>query len=195
MSLTAGDYPLFFRAVYGYKPFPWQTRLVHQIVDERAGCWPAVLTLPTGSGKTSVLDIAIFLLGLEVEKGRPKPVTERRAAIRTFFVVDRRIVVDEAGEKARKLSRLLNIASDDPAVDARLQAVARKVRQMKPEHPDPLSSDELCIIKEIARCLHAFGGGKAPHVSVLRGGMYRDGSWAQLKMPTHHLSVHCGPGG
>jgi len=51
--------------VNGYEPFPWQTRLVN-VVGEHAGRWPAVLDLPTSSGKTSALDAAVFLLALDV---------------------------------------------------------------------------------------------------------------------------------
>src|SRR5205085_8751679 len=92
----------------------------------------------------------------------PIPVQERTAAVRTFFVVDRRIVVDEAGEKARCLARTLNA----PPADA----------------PD--------VIRAVAERLRAFGGGKALHVSILRGGMYRDTSWAESPtQPTICLST------
>ncbi|MEO2090026.1 MAG: type I-U CRISPR-associated helicase/endonuclease Cas3, partial [Gemmataceae bacterium] len=84
------------------------------------------------------------------------------AGLRTFFVVDRRIVVDEAGEKARRLARILNA----PPADA----------------PD--------VIRAVSKRLRAFGGEKALHVSVLRGGMYRDGSWAEApNQPTICLST------
>ena len=33
MSLTPDDFRTFFGAVYGYSPFPWQTRLVDEIVN------------------------------------------------------------------------------------------------------------------------------------------------------------------
>jgi CRISPR-associated endonuclease/helicase Cas3 len=162
VSLTVNDFPRFFEAVNGYAPFPWQTRLVHEIVQHRSGYWPPILGLPTSAGKTSVLDIAVFLLALEVEDGKPKPVCERRAALRTFFVVDRRIVVDEAGEKARKLARLLH---DPPA-------------QARPE------------LHDVAVRLRAFGGGRPLHIAVLRGGMYRDESWAESPhQPTICLST------
>ena len=32
MTLTAGQFPDFYRAVNGYCPFPWQTRLVETVV-------------------------------------------------------------------------------------------------------------------------------------------------------------------
>jgi CRISPR-associated endonuclease/helicase Cas3 len=151
------DFASFFVAVNGYAPFPWQEKLVHEVVAH-GGRWPAVLDLPTSAGKTSALDAAVYLLALEAGK----PVHDRMAAVRTFFVVDRRIVVDEAGQKARKLAKLLN---DPPA-------------------------DVAAIVNAVAQRLESFGGEKALHVSVLRGGMYRDGSWAESPtQPTICLST------
>lgn len=61
--LSEQDFPRFFRAIYGSEPFAWQTRLVRSILTE--GRWPEVLALPTGSGKTSALDIAVFTLAAD----------------------------------------------------------------------------------------------------------------------------------
>jgi CRISPR-associated endonuclease/helicase Cas3 len=157
MTLPAKQFPAFYHAVNGYPPFPWQTRLVEE-VDGHGGLWPAVLDLPTSAGKTSALDAAIFLLAMQAGKS----VHKRTAAIRTFFVVDRRIVVDEAADKAHKLADKLN---------------AKRF------------SDS--VVKEVADRLKSFTGGpKALHVSVLRGGMYRDGSWAESPtQPTICLST------
>lgn len=204
MSLTAAEFPAFYEAVNGYRPFPWQANLVAG-VDAHAGLWPAVLDLPTGSGKTSALDAAVFLLALEVTVGEggvltPKPVHERNAAVRTFFVVDRRIVVDEAAEKARKLARLLNAAVGGPAT---LQQAARAVRHTKADAPGPLTAAEVDVIERVAARLRAFvpedqqhkgtkkrDERRALHVAVLRGGMYRDGSWAESPtQPTVCLST------
>jgi CRISPR-associated endonuclease/helicase Cas3 len=157
MKLTAEHFPDFYQELHGYGPFPWQTRLVRELVNQRAGCWPG-LDLPTSSGKTSVLDIAVFLLALE--GGRP--IAERRAALRTFFVVDRRIVVDEAKEHAEK--------------------IAKKLNDVGPHSPE--------ILRAVADRLHLFGGKKALHISIMRGGMYRDGSWAEApNQPTICLST------
>ena len=156
MTLTADQFTDFYKAVNGYPPFPWQKRLVKEI-DAAEGLWPAVLDLPTSSGKTSALDVAVFLLAMQASKS----VHDRTAAIRTFFVVDRRIVVDEAADKARRLAEILNADKiDEP------------------------------VVKEVADRLRKYGGTKALHVSVLRGGMYRDGSWAESPtQPTICLST------
>lgn len=102
--LTTGDFPAFFRAVRGHAPFPWQERLVHEIAP--TGRWPALLDLPTGTGKTAALDIAVFLLALDADQGRC------RMPRRVVLVVDRRVVVDQAAEAGEALRDAL---ADPPA--------------------------------------------------------------------------------
>src|SRR6516164_2623156 len=96
-ELASADFVSFFNAVWGFGPFPWQARLLPRLatgddVDQRGkgepGVWPDVLDLPTGAGKTSVLDIAVFHLALEAAQKR-----NRRAPVRIAFVVDRRLIV------------------------------------------------------------------------------------------------------
>ena len=84
-------------------PFPWQRRLMKHVA--KVG-WPRVLDLPTSAGKTAAMDIALFHLALEAEK----PPQERQAARRIFFVVDRRLVVDEAYERACRIRDRLHEA-------------------------------------------------------------------------------------
>ena len=90
-ELSAADFPAYFRDVHGYEPFPWQVRLTEQVLD--TGEWPEVIDLPTGSGKTSVLDTAIFALAVNPEQF-PR---------RVIFVVDRRIIVDQVYERAKEI--------------------------------------------------------------------------------------------
>jgi CRISPR-associated endonuclease/helicase Cas3 len=77
-------------------------------VDEDRA-WPEVLDLPTGAGKTTCLDIAVFALALDAE--RPDPWCARRIAM----VVDRRVVVDQVAERGRALAVALT-TSDAPVV-------------------------------------------------------------------------------
>src|SRR4051794_1039285 len=109
--LTSRDFAAFFEAVHEYPPFPWQRRLADKVVQE--GGWPSVLDLPTGSGKTAAIDIAVFHLALEVDHGR-----ERHAPVRIAFVVDRRLVVDDAFTRAKKIAEKLATA-DSGSVIAR----------------------------------------------------------------------------
>lgn len=101
MMLSIEDFAGFFDEVYGYAPFPWQQRLLTRIAAN--GEWPRVLDLPTGSGKTAAIDVAVFHLALQAEYGEA-----RRAPVRIAFVVDRRLVVDDAYGRAQRLERALS---------------------------------------------------------------------------------------
>jgi CRISPR-associated endonuclease/helicase Cas3 len=104
-SLAASDFAEYFRGVYGSSPFPWQQRLLDQVaLDAR---WPALLDLPTGSGKTAAIDVALFHLALDAAAAP----AARRAPRRIVLVVDRRTVVDQAFERAQTVQRALAGAS------------------------------------------------------------------------------------
>lgn len=90
-ELTSGDFVAFFRDIHGCDPFPWQQRLTAQVLE---GCaWPKVIDLPTGTGKTAVLDTAVFAMAT-------RPAASPR---RVVFVIDRRIVVDQVYERAQRI--------------------------------------------------------------------------------------------
>lgn len=126
--LSPDDFAAFFEEVHDSEPFPWQQRLLRRVADE--GRWPATMALPTGSGKTSAIDIAVFHLALEAAR-----VPSRRAPVRIAFVVDRRLVVDDAFEHAARLAdaitestgpitarvreQLKTLSGDGPALVAR----------------------------------------------------------------------------
>lgn len=103
-ALGVQDFPAFFKAVHGYAPFPWQQRLAQQVVE--TGSWPPLLDLPTASGKTAAIDVAVFHLACEAAGA-----AERNAPMRILFVIDRRIVVDEAFRRARKIADSLRGAT------------------------------------------------------------------------------------
>ena len=90
-QLTPADFADFFQDVHGTEPFPWQQRLTSQILRQES--WPKVIDLPTGTGKTSVIDTAIFTLA-----ARPHIFPRR-----IVFVIDRRIVVDQVCDRAQKI--------------------------------------------------------------------------------------------
>lgn len=136
MKLGIEHFERFFHACHGQSPFPWQSRLCAQAL---AGGWPRVIGLPTASGKTAVIDIAVFVLAA----GAPG------ACRRTAFVVDRRVVVDEAAERARLLAELL-----ENSTHSDVSAVADGLRRLSGDGPPLL-------------------------VSVLRGGIPPDAEWAR----------------
>ena len=149
--LVAADFTAFFQALWGKDttPFPWQSALAERVLEERPDPWPAAITLPTAAGKTACLDIALFALASQAERqARRLPLTAPR---RIFFVVDRRVIVDEAFDRARTIARLLAQAREGV-----LHRVANRLRFL------------------------AGGDGHPPlHCCQLRGGIYRDDSWAR----------------
>lgn len=153
-SLSVHEFGAFFAALHGHDPFPWQTRLAHRVAD---GTWPSAIALPTGAGKTACIDVALFALALQVGLG-----DRRSAARRIAFVVDRRVVVDEAHERARRIAEQLASATDGV-----LARVAERLRA------------------------YASGPSPRPlEVALLRGGIVRDETWAQAPdVPTVILST------
>lgn len=147
MDLCAADFAVFLRAIHGYPPFPWQQRLVDLLAEGDE--WPDVLDLPTGSGKTAALDAAVFHLALRFE-------CPARAALRIALVVDRRLVVDDAYERARRIEAFLG-------------------------DPTRATEAERGVVVEVASRLQRLAGdGEAPIVaSRLRGGAPLESDWAR----------------
>jgi CRISPR-associated endonuclease/helicase Cas3 len=145
MTLLPGDFAAFYTAVHGptRDPFPWQTKLAQRVAAGEP--WPPWLVLPTASGKTSCIDIAVFALAVQADRDP----TQRTAARRMFFVVDRRVVVDDAYERGRHLASVLTHARTGV-----LRLVADRLRGLA-GGPTPLAAFEL------------------------RGGIYRDEGWTR----------------
>lgn len=144
-QLGPEEFDAYYREVYGHPPFPWQRMLAERLsVDE----WPACIDLPTASGKTAFIDIAVFALACQADR----PVEERTAPRRIFFVVDRRIVVDEAFSRADHLAREL--------------AVAR--------------GGVLRTVADRLRLLSVAGESEAPLIATrMRGGVALDDGWVR----------------
>jgi CRISPR-associated endonuclease/helicase Cas3 len=83
----------FARLTGGNRPFPWQRALYERFV---AGNFPKACDLPTGLGKTSV--IQLWLLALARNPKLPR---------RLVYVVNRRTVVDQATDEAEKIRKFL----------------------------------------------------------------------------------------
>ncbi|MGZ4994705.1 MAG: type I-G CRISPR-associated helicase/endonuclease Cas3g [Methylobacter sp.] len=79
----------WFSLIFGFRRLEWQQRLFDQFLKNEI---PNSLDLPTGLGKTSVM--AIWLLARAFNPSLPK---------RLIYVVDRRVVVDQATEIAESL--------------------------------------------------------------------------------------------
>jgi len=145
-SLTADDFSVFFRELWGtnYDPFPWQHEFACRLCTGQS---PDYVAVPTGSGKTACLDAAVFALAVQAAL----PMAEHTQGRRIFFIVNRRVIVDEAYERAGRLCKKLREAAPE-SVTGRVAAELRKL------------SGEV----EAAPLTRA----------QLRGGIYRDRSWA-----------------
>ncbi|KKZ10629.1 MAG: hypothetical protein TH68_10100, partial [Candidatus Synechococcus spongiarum 142] len=153
MNLSPTDFSGFFHAIHGYDPFPWQQRLVNELADgsdkQPPDIWPDVLDLPTGSGKTAALDVAIFHLALRADE-------PGKAALRIALVVDRRLVVDDAFSRARKIAKAL------------CNSLKKDVEGWE-------------VVKEVAHRLRGLAGQDAPPLVAqrLRGGAPLEHDWAR----------------
>jgi CRISPR-associated endonuclease/helicase Cas3 len=137
----------YFRALWGHPPFAWLSALVKRVLENAHHPWPDAIQLPTASGKTACLDIAVFALAAQVDLLEPGRMLA--APRRIFFVVDRRVIVDEAYDRARKLADKLKAAPSGI-----VKEVADRLRKLA-------------------------GGDTPMAVFQLRGGMYRSNAWAR----------------
>jgi CRISPR-associated endonuclease/helicase Cas3 len=115
-----------FKALTGNAPFPWQQSLFLWFVSER---FPADVSLPTGTGKTSIM--AIWLLALAEKLS----VDLRQNAIprRLIWVVNRRVVVDQATSEAEQLRQRVN----DPAI-VELEPIRCALRKLSAKNSDEI---------------------------------------------------------
>ena len=97
------DFNEYFQAAHGCEPYAWQTRLARFVLENER--LPSVIDMPAGTGKSAVLDIALFALAAKPD------VFPRRMA----FVVDRRIVVDQVCERAERVAKALKDAGERSA--------------------------------------------------------------------------------
>ena len=172
-DLHAADFSEFFTGLWDKRPFCWQKKLAKRVLEHdgtgsnppggavpsgaaetTAPSWPDAIALPTASGKTACMDIALFALAAQASRlDSGPPITAPR---RIFFVVDRRVIVDEAYERACRLAEKLAQAKDGI-----VKSVADALRRIA--HGGPTGFED-----ERPLAVHA-----------LRGGMYRSEAWAR----------------
>lgn len=137
----------FYRAVNGRRdPFPWQRRLAQLVEKEK---WPDEIGIPTGLGKTSCIDIAIWALAKQAGMAPG----DRMAATRTWYVVNRRLLVDVAYSHGCRIAGCLS-----------------KPSQLLSEDMD---EEDVEIVSKVASALKSIGGGASAmplQVARLRGG-------------------------
>ncbi len=142
------DFRPAFAALTRRTPFPWQERAFATLVS---GDTPTCVALPTGTGKTSFIPIWLIALACQAASGR---VSLPR---RLVWVVDRRVVVDQATDEAERL------------IDRLTSPVAAAPKQRR-------------ILSEIAERIAAIsllgGMGQPPvAISTLRGQKADNGDW------------------
>ena len=141
------EFSSFYQAVHGGRePFPWQRRLATLV---KCSGWPPGIGVPTGLGKTSCIDVAVWVLACQAGLS-PQ---QRTAPIRTWYVVNRRLLVDSGYDQAKRLATLLN----EPELALAYGG----------------GSDSVAAIRSVADALGALRGGAAAgplHVTRLRGG-------------------------
>jgi CRISPR-associated endonuclease/helicase Cas3 len=125
-SLSLNDFNAFFAATHdGKEPFLWQTRLVKQLVN--TGRWPEVITIPTGGGKTAVIDIHIFAVAMMAERAKREDGFAIRIPRRLALIVPRRSLVDSQFEHALYIAHLLEKPGDNQV----LKQVADALRKLR----------------------------------------------------------------
>jgi len=163
-ALTVEDFGSFYEAIHGHTPFQWQQRLAKMAC---VGQWPSTLKLPTASGKTAAIDAALFALAFQAAEAN-RPGGQMTAGRRIFFVVDRRIIVNEAHRRAEQIAQKLQAAASDENADS-----------------------DANIIKRVALWLKQLtGDDDAPPLDCfeLRGGIYRDDAWVRSPLQPTVLS-------
>jgi len=157
-ELTVNDFDNFFVELHGHQPYDWQRRLAEKTI---AGKWPDIIDLPTGSGKTACLDVAIFALAFQAAQ----PMADRTAPRRIFFCVNRRVIVDEAHQRAKRIARAI----------------------WEAEQQANVSRPVLLSVAAALRTISGIDDEAIPPLDVLelRGGIYRDNRWARsITQPT-----------
>lgn len=92
------------------RPYEWQKQLYQKFVE---GDIPSRVCLPTGTGKTSVIEVWLSALAWQSRVGG-----RRTVPIRLIWVVDRRAVVDQASTKAAKLAESMSAEECDEVASA-----------------------------------------------------------------------------
>lgn len=94
-SITREEFGDFFAALNGGNyPFSWQEEVLDHICEH--GVWPERINAPTGSGKSSVVDIHLFANALAAVGAAP------RVPRRLCVTVGRRALVDSQVDRARE---------------------------------------------------------------------------------------------
>ncbi|WP_303957140.1 type I-G CRISPR-associated helicase/endonuclease Cas3g [Rothia mucilaginosa] len=124
-SITRNEFSDFFAALNGgYAPFSWQEEVLDHICEH--GVWPERINAPTGSGKSSVVDIHLFANALAAVGAAP------RVPRRLCVTVGRRALVDSQATRADKiLGDLKDALADESGEPGILRRVAEALQSFQ----------------------------------------------------------------
>lgn len=142
-SITRDEFGAFFAALDAalndapkekreHYPFSWQEEVLDHICEH--GVWPERINAPTGSGKSSVVDIHLFANALAAVGAAP------RVPRRLCVTVGRRALVDSQADRAREILRrrkeALADGSGEPDI---LRRVAEALQSFQTRNDDKRS--------------------------------------------------------
>ena len=116
------DFTTFYTAIHGYAPYQWQIDLANKVVADDT--WDNAISAPTGAGKTSVIDIAVWHLAHQIMTG-----TTRTAPLRIVHTVERKLIVDGAAAHAETIARAVD-------TNPELADVRAALRSLLPDYHD-----------------------------------------------------------
>lgn len=133
-SITREEFGDFFAALNGgHDPFSWQEEVLDHICEH--GVWPERINAPTGSGKSSVVDIHLFANALAAVGAAP------RVPRRLCVTVGRRALVDSQATRADKILECMEKAladgSGEPDI---LRRVAEALQSFQTRNDDKRSA-------------------------------------------------------
>lgn len=118
------------------RPFPWQSRLARRAA---AGDWPKAIAVPTGCGKTTCVEVAIWALASQADRSG----AERTVPTRVWWVVNRRALVDDTYRHASRIAERL----DDPDAPEPVSCVAERLRSIAGDHPESEAAPALEVLQ------------------------------------------------
>lgn len=139
-SITRDEFGAFFAALDAalndepkgerkHYPFGWQEEVLDHICEH--GVWPERINAPTGSGKSSVVDIHLFANALAAVGAAP------RVPRRLCVTVGRRALVDSQADRAREILRRMNeVLADESGEPDILRRVAEALQSFQTRNDD-----------------------------------------------------------
>lgn len=134
-SITRDEFGAFFAALDAalndapkekreHYPFSWQEEVLDHICEH--GVWPERINAPTGSGKSSVVDIHLFANALAAVGAAP------RVPRRLCVTVGRRALVDSQADRANKiLDRMGKVLANESDESDILRRVAEALQSFQ----------------------------------------------------------------